>query len=414
MPYEFKLADIGEGIAEAEVLKWLVKEGQEIKQDQILLQVETDKAVVDLTSPVSGKIIKINFKPGNKVKVGSTLVLIQNSGKVISKEDKKEDKKKEKGKSVVGQLPEAEEVEEKPFTKAIRGENQSLKILAAPAVRKMASDKNIDLHRIKGSGDEGKILMKDLPEKEPIPEQSITVKKISSLEGKIEKIPLVGIRKSIAENVVTSLSQTAQVTIMADANIDEIYKIREKEKIGFQKRKIKLTFLPFIIKALVASLKENPILNSSIENNEIILKKYYNIGIAVETELGLLVPVIKSADHKSIESLAKEIEELAEKARTRQIKPEEMQSSTFTITNYGSFGGKYATPILNLGESGILGIGAIYDHLESNKGKIKEAKKLPLSLTFDHRIIDGAQASKFLKTLCLYLEDPEHLLLEID
>ena len=208
-------------------------------------------------------------------------------------------------------------------------------------------------------------------------------------------------------------STAAQVTAMEDVDVTKLWNLRKKEKLKFEKRGVKLTFLPLIIKAVIAALKENPILNSSLENEEIIIKKYFNIGIAIETDLGLMVPVIKIAESKSIEKLAKEIVSLAEKAKSRKIDIMDLKGSTFTITNYGSIGGTYGTPILNPGNSSILGTGKIFDRVINKKGSIKTIKVLPLSLTFDHRILDGAEAARFLESLKKFLEDPEHLLLEL-
>ncbi len=428
MPFNFKFPDVGEGIQEGEIIKWLIKEGDIVKEDMPIVQIETDKAVVDLPSPKSGKILKINFKNGEKVKVNETLVIIEDKHDKISKKtdirlDNKEKNKdnkineyteNKKGKSVVGELEEAEDIEYKPQSVAVKGIQQSNKILASPAIRKLATDLGIDLSKLKGSGEDGKILRSDLEKvkKELAPQLSIPVKKSYHKYGLVEKIPLKRIRKTISENIKKSLDNSAQLTIMDDIDITEIWKIRDKEEKLFEKE-IKLTYLPFIIKAIIAALKENPILNSSLIGEEIIIKKYYNIGIAVDTEVGLMVPVIKNAEHKSIIQLAKEIQQLAEKSRSRKITLEDFKDSTFTISNYGSIAGKYATPILNTNEAGILGIGRIFDHVSNHKNKINNHKILPISLTFDHRILDGAEAAKFVKSLKNFLEDPDHLLIKI-
>lgn len=422
MPFDFKLPDIGEGIAEAEIIKWLVKEGETVKEDQPVVQIETDKAVVDLPSPKAGTITNIKYKEGDSVKVGSVLFSIGGKDdKPAKKEAPKAAPKKEeaRGKSVVGQLPEAEDEEEiKPIAKVITAPVQSAKILASPAVREYAHENNINLHDVKGSGKDGVITQGDLkkaPAGEEVPQHLVSVTKESTEHGAVERVPMKGVRKAISTAMTTSLRETAQVTMMGDANIDALWAIREKEKGALDKKGIKLTLLPFITKAAITVLKENPLFNASLDGEDIILKKYYNIGIAVETEVGLLVPVVKNADGKSIEQLAKSIDDLADRAKSRQLKAEEMQGGTFTITNYGSYGGKYATPVLNVGESGILGIGRTYDNLVMDKkGKVKAQKTLPLSLTFDHRLIDGANAALFLKTLIEYLEDPDHFLLEVE
>lgn len=427
MPTEFKFPDVGEGIAEGEIVKWLVDEGDEVVEDQNIVQVETDKAVVDLPSPKSGTILKINFKEGESVKVGQTICVIGDKNDKISKKisaQKSAQKKNErKTGSVVGELEEADGIFEMPHSEAVRGIQETAKVVAAPAVRKKAKELGIDLTEIKGSGAQGNVSMRDLIshakkseieiEKEEIPQQKIQVKRKYDEYGYVERIPLKGIRKTIAQNMMKSLQSSAQLTAMEDIDVSKLWRIREREKKNLEKKNIKLTFLPFIIKAAIAALRENPILNSTIENEEIIIKKYFNIGIAVETEAGLMVPVIKRSEDKNIVQIAKEIVELAEKARTRKIDLMDLQGGTFTITNYGSVGGTYATPILNLDEAGILGLGKIFERAVLANGKLKNVKILPISLTFDHRILDGAEAARFIESLKKFLEDPDHLLLEM-
>ena len=436
MPFEFKFPDVGEGIQEGEIVKWLVKEGDELKADQTMVQIETDKAVVDIPSPRNGILLKINYKEGEKVKVGAVLVVIGDKGEKVKSEGKTEEKKVEKkkndekapkkGQSVVGQLEEApdedEEVEEKKHSDVMTGEKQTAKVLASPAIRKIDSENKIDLTEIKGSGEGGKILKSDIDkfisknveEKPEIPQQTITVKKKYDDFGYLERVPLKGIRKTIAEHMSIAWEEAPQVTSMEDIDVSELWKMREKEKRTAEKLGIKLTFLPLIVKATIAALKENPILNSMIEGDEILIKKYFNIGIATETEVGLMVPVVKIAQNKSILEIAKEITELSEKAKNRTIDIMDLKGGTFTITNYGSVGGMYGTPIINYPEAAILGLGRIFDRVVMDeKGKLRNVKILPVSLTFDHRIADGGQAARFLESLKMFLEDPEHLMLEL-
>ena len=410
MPFEFKFPDVGEGITEGEIVKWLVKEGDTVKADQNIVQVETDKAVVDLPAPVGGKILKINFKEGDTVKVGEVLVVIGGEGDKVEASPKKIEKKEPIEKDV--------ELEEKPHSEPMKGMAMTEKVQAAPAVRKLARDMKVDLSKVKGSGPDGIILQKDLGKTEgtqsveAAPQQTITVKKKYDEYGYIEHVPLKGIRKTIAKNMIKSQTEAAQVTAMEDIDVTKLWTLRNKEKRHFELEGIKLTFLPFVIKACVAAMKENPILNSSIQGEEIIIKKYFNIGVAVETEVGLMVPVVKIAEKKSIAKIAKEIQELAEKARTRKIDIMDLQGSTFTITNYGSVGGNYGTPIINPGEAAILGLGRIFDRVvfDEKTKRIKNIKILPVSLTFDHRILDGAQSARFLESLKMFLEDPDHLM----
>tara|TARA_Y100000310_G_scaffold332417_1_gene407954 strand:+ start:57 stop:1286 length:1230 start_codon:yes stop_codon:yes gene_type:complete len=403
MVTEFKFPDVGEGITEGEIVKWLVKEGDTVKADQNIVQVETDKAVADIPAPVSGKITKINFQNGETVKVGEVLCVIGSEGdKIVEKK--------------VGKKTEVEKGTEKvemSHSEPMIGVAQTAKVVAAPAVRKLARSLKVDLSTVKGSGEGGRIMKKDLDgggEVKERREQKIIVKKKYDEYGYIERIPLKGIRKSIASNMMKSLAGSAQLTAMDDIDVSKLWEVRNAEKKHFEIEGVKLTFLPFIIKACISALKENPILNSAIEAEEILIRKYFNVGVAVETEIGLMVPVIKIAEKKSVAQIAKEIVDLAEKARTRKIDIMDMQGSTFTITNYGSVGGTYATPILNVGNAAILGVGRIYDRAVLGKdGKVVNRKILPVSLTFDHRILDGAQASRFLESLKMFLGDPEEL-----
>ena len=399
MATNFILPDIGEGIVEAEIIEWLVKEGDVVKADQPIVKIETDKAVADLPVPVSGTILRINFKEGETARVGAVLCVIGNAGEKINV--KKEINYIEKKTEAVPQ-------------KAISA--PAGKVLAAPAVRKAAAEKGIDLFSISGSGDSGRILLSDLDTNAksarkiiaPAENVKLNVQKKYDQFGYIERVPLKGVRKIIAQNMIKSLSTTAQVTSMEDIDVSILWELRQREKESFALEGIKLTFMPFIIKAIIAALQEHPILNSSLEGEDIVIKKYFNIGVAVETDAGLMVPVIKIAERKSIVEIAKEIASLAEKARNRTIDIMDLKGSTFTITNYGSIGGTYGTPIINPGEAGILGLGKIFDRaVLDSKGKLKNLKILPVSLTFDHQILDGAQASRFLETLKKILENPE-------
>ena len=351
MSYEFRFPDVGEGIQEGEIVKWLVKKGDKVKEDQVLGQIETDKAVVDMPSPKSGIILEIKIKEGETVKVGQTLVVIgEKNEKVSSKEEKVETKK---GNAVVGSLEEA---------KTTGGFNF--------------------IQKTSQSG---------VPQAKP----KLVVKRKYDLYGYIDRIPIKGIRKATAEKMSTANTNTAHVTHMDEAYVDKLVELRNKDKNLAEKKKIKLTFLPYIIKALIKALKEFPLMNSSIEDNEIIAKRYYSIGIAVDSEEGLVVPVIKIADQKDIFTIAKEIERLANDVRTRKINIMDLKGSTFTITNVGSIGGLFATPIVNYPETGIIALGRIYQKPAVVDNNIEIKQTLPFSITFDHRVVDGAYAARF-------------------
>lgn len=395
MPFNFVLPDLGEGITEGEVRKWIVKEGDNVEEHQTVLEIETDKAVVEVPSPKKGRVLKINKDVGEIAKVGEVLMTIVEEGETVEEkkpaEEKKEDK--EKSVSVVGVLPEEEEEI----------------VLATPAVRAAARELGVDLSKVKGTGPEGSITKEDLTAAAPPKE-----KKAEDVYGPVERIPLRGLRRTIAKNLIASQKTTAFVTGMNEVDITELWDLREKEKKSLLEKGVHLTFLPFFIKAVIHALAEHPMLNSSIDNEreEIIIKKYYAIGVAVDTPDGLMVPVIKNPAGKTILELSLEIQGLSVKARERKIKLEEMKGGTFTITNYGHFGGYFATPIINYPEAAILGTGMITEKPWVKNGKIVVRKILPLSLTFDHRLTDGVDASRFLAKVTSYLEDPALIFIE--
>lgn len=393
---EFKFPDVGEGIAEGEIVRWLAKEGDWIKEDQDLVEVETDKAVITLNSPFTGKIEKLHGNEGEIIKVGALLTTIQEE-----KDDGSgvESEKKDSG-SVVGSLGEDAEVE------IVRP------ILATPAVRALAKQLNLDLAQVKGTGPGGRITKEDV-ERTGI---AITEPKGAAADsyGAVEKIPLRGLRRTVAKRMAEASKRVAEVTIWEDADITELEQVRAKERKLAEAQGVKLTYLPFLIKASIAALKSHPYLNASLdeESAEIVLKKYYNIGIAVDTADGLIVFVVKEADRKNILDLAREGAALAEKARHRKIDLPELRGSTFTITNYGVVGASYGTPIINYPEVAILGLGKIEDKPVVRNGQIVIRKIMPLSLAFDHRVIDGVEAGRFLGVVIQHLEDPDLMLIE--
>ncbi|HLD15845.1 MAG TPA: dihydrolipoamide acetyltransferase family protein [Candidatus Nanoarchaeia archaeon] len=422
---EFKFPDVGEGITEGEVVSILVKEGDSVRADQPLFKIETDKAIVDIPSPKDGVILKIHVKEHTSIKVGEVLATIgEKTDKFKAPVVREEIKIKtvERPASVVGELEEAKEPMEMPKHE-YSAKSIEKRVLALPSVRKLASQLNVDLIKVKGTGKDNSITEKDVKDfsegktsalEEHVEKTEAKVQKKYDFYGYIEHVPVKGVRKAIAKKMVESVSNAAHVTHMDEADVTSLWNIREKEKIKASKKGVHLTFMPFIVKASIECLKKHPFLNSSMENDEIILKKYYNIGIAVDTEDGLIVPVVKRADSKNMLAIAKEIEELANKARKREIDLSDLKGSTFTITNVGSIGGIYATPIINYPEAAILALGKIQDKAVVENGKINVKKILTFSLTFDHRILDGAQAARFAQDLIGYLEDPDVLLVEME
>lgn len=389
---EFKFPDVGEGIAEGEIVRWLVKEGDWVKEDQELVEVETDKAVVTINSPYTGKIEELHGQEGQIIKVGEPLATIDGKDEAAAAvESGKEDSG-----TVVGSLA------EEPPIEVVRP------VLATPAVRAFAKQINVDLAEVKGTGPAGRITKEDI---ERVAGRSVAPSTGAAADayGAVEKIPLRGIRRTVAKRMAEASKRVADVTIWHDADITELAELRARENQSMAAPGVKLTYLPFLIKAAVAALKTHPYFNASLdeEAQEIILKKYYNVGIAVDTTEGLIVFVIKKADQKSIPDLAREGATLAEKARLRKIDLADLRGSTFTITNYGVVGASYGTPIINHPEVAILGVGKIDDRPVVRNGQIVIRKMMPLSLAFDHRVIDGVEAGRFLGVVIRHLENPE-------
>ncbi|RPJ04953.1 MAG: 2-oxo acid dehydrogenase subunit E2 [Deltaproteobacteria bacterium] len=422
MAYEFKFPDIGEGLTEGEIVRWLVKEGEEVKEGQPLVEVETDKALAEIPSPKTGVVLKILAREKEIVKVGQVIVVFGEKGESLGAPPPPPPSKP-KSVGVVGELEEAPE-EAPPVperrAEAARPALVSEHALATPAVRALARELEVDINKVSGTGAEGRVLEKDVRQagearEKPVEPTAKPVKvKKYDMYGYIEHLPLRGVRRAIAKAMVKSKYTAPHVTAMDEADVTELWKIREKEKKIAEGKGIKLTLLPFVVKGVIAGLKEHPYLNATLddENEEIILKKYFNIGMATDTPEGLMVPVVKNADDKSILQLAEEMIQLAEKARTRKIDLADLKGGTFTITNYGAVRGIYGTPIINHPEVAILGIGRLQEKPVVKGDKIEIRKMLPLSLSFDHRVVDGAEAARFLNTVIMRLEDPDLILLE--
>lgn len=415
MVTEFKFPDLGEGITEGEIRKWLVKKGDRVNVDQPLAEVETDKAVVEMPSPAAGEVLDIRKSEGNIVKVGEVLIVIGEAGEAAAPVEERKPSV-----SVVGELPEAAE------DRQVKAEPSA--VLATPAVRQLAKELGIDLTLVKGSGPEGRITEADVRKMQPsaqeVPAQAPAaptqaeaprpkVQPKFDFYGFVERRPLRGIRRITARHMVESLAKAAHVTAMDVVDVTELWGIRERWKEEMKEKGVKLTFMPFIIMVVVEALKLNPVLNASLDDEaeQIVIKKYYNIGYAVATEDGLIVPVVKGADQKGLVELAKELDRLTELALTRKVDLSDLKGSTFTITNYGVFGGTYGVPIINYPDVAILGVGKIADAPMVKDGQIVVRKALHLSLSFDHRVLDGAEAARFVNTLKSYLEEPTRLLL---
>jgi len=388
---EFHLPDVGEGISEAEIVRWLIAEGSTVTEDQDIVEIETDKAIVALPSPHAGKIIKLHRKQGDLTKVGEILVTIETDE---AGQPEPPAPQTDRG-TVVGSLGDDEMIELPAPVKAM------------PAVRALAKKLGVDLTKIRGTGGERKITREDVERAvQNLPPETVYD---ADASGPIERVPLRGLRRTIAKRMHAARQRVSDVTIWEDADIADLDRIRSKEKEIAAQEGIKLTYLPYVIQATLDALKAHPYLNATLddEGEEILLKKFYNVGIAVDTADGLIVFAIKRADQKSLLDLAQEISTLAEKARTRRLDLSELRGSTFTITNYGVIGATYGTPIINYPEVGILGIGRIQDRPVVDDGGIAIHKIMPLSLVFDHRVVDGVEAARFLNVIIERLENPQ-------
>jgi pyruvate dehydrogenase E2 component (dihydrolipoamide acetyltransferase) len=433
MKYIFKFPDIGEGITEGKILQWYVKKGQEVKSGDSLVKMETDKVVTDIPSPRNGVIVSLFGKEGEVVHVDAPLVELEIEGvspeeaQAIAKEKPKPLEAEpidEKGFGVVGTIevagdsaflpagteglaPKEEPEEEKPRRKA----------LATPVARAMAKELDVDINHVPGTGPAGRVMKKDirlyyenLQSGKAVPGPM----PVQPEEPRVKYEPLSQIRKAIARNMIRSKQSAAHMTVIDEVEVSELVKLRETHKAAYEQKGLKLSYLPFILKAVVNSLKEFPLLNSEmdLENGRMIIKNYYNIGIAVDTEDGLVVPVIRDVDELSISDLTVRIMEVADRARERKLTLEDFKDGTFTVTNYGSIGGTFGVPVINYPQAAILGVGRIMKTPVVKNDEIVVGHVLPLSMSVDHRIVDGAEGARFMKKLMGYLEDPVSLFLE--
>lgn len=418
MSYEFKLPDIGEGIHEGEIVKWFVEEGQEIEEFDTLCEVQNDKAVVEIPSPVEGTVTKIHVAEGEVAIVGDTLITLEVEGYEAPASEEKEEEQTTQEDTKEAKTEEKQEVA-----------SSDERVIAMPSVRKYARDNDVAIHEVNGSGKNGRILKADIDQflsgdqtvaaaGETVAETSAeeTTKKVVVPEGDFVETrePMSNIRKFIAKAMVNSKAKAPHVTLMDDIDVTELVAHRRKFKEVAAAQDIKLTYLPYVVKAIVSALKKYPILNASIDDNtdEIIHKHYYNIGIAADTDQGLVVPVVKNADRKSIFDVSAEINELGAKARDGKLTPAEMSGASSTISNIGSAGGQWFTPVINYPEAAILGIGRIAEQPIVRDGEIVIAPVLALSLSFDHRIVDGATAQLALNQIKRLLNDPQLIMME--
>ncbi|MBB2507546.1 MULTISPECIES: dihydrolipoamide acetyltransferase family protein [Staphylococcus] len=432
MAFEFKLPDIGEGIHEGEIVKWFVKAGDTIEEDDVLAEVQNDKSVVEIPSPVSGTVEEVLVDEGTVAVVGDTIVKID-APDAEDMEFKGSDSSESTDEAEAE--PAKEESSEAAATtqsSADEDVDENKRVKAMPSVRKYARENGVNIKAVVASGKNGRTTKEDIDaylngdasaastesasetaeETSASTAQSAPVSSEGEFPETTEKIPAM--RKAIAKAMVNSKHTAPHVTLMDEIDVQELWDHRKKFKEVAAEQGTKLTFLPYVVKALVSALKKYPALNTEFneEAGEIVHKHYWNIGIAADTDRGLLVPVVKHADRKSMFQISDEINELAVKARDGKLTSDEMKGATCTISNIGSAGGQWFTPVINHPEVAILGIGRIAQKPIVKDGEIVAAPVLSLSLSFDHRQIDGATGQNAMNHIKRLLNNPELLLME--
>lgn len=390
---EFKFADVGEGISEGEIVLWHVEEGDRIEENETLVEVETDKAIVEIPSSCDGQIEELPFAEGEVVAVGETLAVI--------------DADDEEGATVVGEIGSGTENLDEPEEASGSGTEKE-SVLATPKTRKLAEELDVDLAEVPGSGEEGRVTEEDVRQYAEDPDTGTGDSE--DPHGPVEQVPLKGVRRRIAETTVKNHENVPQVTHMDAVDVTDLLDFVENHE-EQEVRELNLT--PFVLKALGGSLREHPDLNASFdgENERIVRKKYYNIGLTVDTESGLIVPVVRNVDGRDVRELAEETERLARRARNRELDLEEMKGATFTLSNVGVVGGRWSTPQVNAPEVAILATGEVCEEPAVRGGEVEVRRTLPLSLSFDHRVLDGADAARFVNDLGERLGEPENFAL---
>ncbi|MHB8782379.1 MAG: dihydrolipoamide acetyltransferase family protein [Desulfobacteria bacterium] len=394
MPIELKLPDVGEGIAEGEVVRWLVAEGASVKEDDLLVEILTDKANIEIPSPVSGTFLKILAQPGQVVKVGEPIALIEPAAGQAAAQH--------------AVTPPVSAPASREATEPGRGSpsgkapGASGEVLATPVVRKLAKDLGVALGAVPGSGPGGRITEEDVrraagPKAAPGPATG------SSAE---ERIPFRGKRRMIARKMVAAKTRVPHALLVDDADVSGLLAEREKMREIGEREGVRITILPFIMKAVAGALERHPVLNASLDEDreEIVLKKKIDVGMAVDAEDGLVVPVVRNADAKTVIELAREIERLSAGAREGTLAPEDLSGGTFTISSVGSIGGLFSYPVINVPEAAILAAHKIVTRPVVRDGEIVPREMMYLSLSFDHRIVDGGAATRFLNEVVRRIE----------
>ena len=412
MSVEIKVPSLGESVVEATVAKWYKNEGDSVSVDEPLLELETDKVTLEVPSPSNGCIQKINAEEGSTVEVGAILGSIDENASIEQKVKQSEPVNEKSVTTPEKIIP--EEVMSPPKEEMpIQIDNLNNQKLS-PAVRKIAAEKNININTVTSSREDGRITKSDVINYQNIEKQENTPQTIRQTDKREERVPMSRLRQTIAKRLKDAQNNAAMLTTFNEVDMSELIKTRNDHKSEFEKKYgVKLGFMSFFVKACITALRDIPEVNAEIENNDVIYKNFYNIGVAVGTDQGLVVPVVKDADKKSLVEVEKEIYQLGQKARSGQLSIEDMQGGTFTISNGGVYGSLMSTPILNPPQSGILGMHKIEERPIAIDGEITIRPMMYLALSYDHRIVDGKGAVTFLVRVKEGLEDPSRLLLGV-
>lgn len=431
--FEFKLPDLGEGVHEGQIVNVLVKEGDVVAEYQPLLEVETDKAAVEIPSPRAGRIAKLLVEPGQVIKVGDVMVVIDETGAgtpskpAATETARTEPEAKPKAASPVPAATVAAAAASEAETVVTPG-RRDVPVAAAPVVRKLARELGVDIRQVPGSGPSGRVLREDverfaggkvpaarpMPATEPpLPQPSAEELPDFSQYGSVRREPTTQIRKTIARQMTRAWLNVPRVTHCDLADITELERCRKDYNLELREGDTKVTMTAIVIKAIAGALRRHPMLNCSYDarSAEIIYKDYVHLGIAVDTPRGLVVPVIRDVDRKSLQELARALADVAERTRSVKFDLAELRGATFTITNVGALGGAFVTPMVNFPEVGILALGrASWQPQVVHETEIVPRLMLPLSLSFDHRVVDGADGARFTHDVIQALENPLRLL----
>jgi pyruvate dehydrogenase E2 component (dihydrolipoamide acetyltransferase) len=426
-----KLPDVGEGVTEGELVRWLVKPGDVVKPDQPVVELMTDKATVEVPSPFAGVVKELKFKEGDVIPIETVILTLESDGAKTTASAKT--------------APAGATTTSTPMPKPAattppvgRGTSAGMdvyppvaesRVLATPATRRLARESGVDVNQLHGTGLAGRVTREDVvsakggttapvAQNKPssVPMAQIPKPGFVSQPGALEeRVPLRGVRKKIAENMQMAKHVIPHFTLMDEARVDDLVTLRTQAKATAEKYNVKVTYLPFVVKALIATCRDFPMFNASMDDQagEVVYKKYFNVGFAADTPNGLMVPVIKNADFKTVLQIAQEIQQLAGKAREGKLALEDMKGATITITNIGSVGGLYATPIINHPEVAIIGMYKIEDKPVWNGKEFTRAQVMGFTVTCDHRLIDGAVAANFMKAFLARIQNPSQLMLDM-